>query len=331
MPKPDTKQGPLARASPTRERIQEATTTLEITSDAGAIPNITATLARGDIINRNGRYYSATVLERAAVQARDRVAAGQVIGLMGHPDWFDGDKGRSERTVIRWSRLYMDGPDLKGEGTIVLTALGKDLLALKEGNVHIGLSTNAYALAHWENAEDVPAPWDGDPRDLIEVIDELELLTIDVVNDPSNVFAQIHAEATARRESATRERNEEMNELEKLKAELAAAKAAQEAAEARVTDLEAAALIASEEAAMRERTAVVDVVTAKHPHLAEAIVEAMRRAAETAESVEAARAAVEALAAAVPAPTNGNNGVPVSEDQTPAQGFDPMREYKTSF
>lgn len=325
LSKPERK--PQARASPHRERIREATTALEIYTEQGAVPNITATLARGDIINRNGRYYSATVLERAANEARDRVANGEIIGLMDHPDWGEGDKGAPERIVIRWSRLHMNGPDLMGEGTIVNTALGRDLMALKEGGVHIGLSTNAYALAHWENAEDVPAPYDGDKNDLIEVIDELELLTIDVVNDPSNVFAQIHAEATAKRESA--ERNGNMNEVEKLKAELEAAREALAAAEAKVAEAEAKASEAAEAAAKQERLAVVDVVAAKHPHLAEAIVNAMRTAAENADTVDAARTAVEALAAAVPASTNGNNGVPAAEDTDPAKArFDPMREFK---
>lgn len=314
---------PRNKDSPARERLQEATRDIAITeaSEGTGLASITATLARGNIINRNNRYYSATVLERAAAAARDRTENGEITGLMDHPGWEDSAKGKPERIVIRWNRLWMNGDDLMGEGLILDTALGRDLMALKAGGVHLALSTNAFADWHFDRAENIPAPYDGDDDDLIAVMDSVELITIDVVTDPSNVFAKIHAEATAMRESFTEKENH-MNELEELKAKLEAAEAAKAAAEQAAQE--------AEEAAERQaRENLVTVAKAKHPHLPEAVVTAMLTTATAAESPEAAQAAVTALAESIPAPSNGNNGVPAAEEVDPAP-FDPMREFRAN-
>jgi len=324
MPNPTLLTRPRNKDSPTRERFQEATRNLTITeaSEGTGLASITATLARGNIINRNNRFYSATVLERAATAARDRIENGEVTGLMDHPDWWnDPAKGSIERVVIRWNRLYMEGDDLLGEGLILDTSLGRDLMGLKQGGVHLALSTNAYAESHYDRAENVPAPYEGDPDDLISVIDELELLTIDVVTDPSNVFAKIHAEAKALRESFAEQENH-MNELEELKTKLEAAEAAKAAAEQ-------AAQEAAEAAERQARENLVKVTQARHPHLPEAVVAAMLTTAVAAETLEAAEAAVTALAESIPAPSNGNNGVPTAEE-TEQPAFDPMREFRAN-
>lgn len=284
------------------------------------LATIQATLARGNIINRNQRYYSATVLERAANTARDRINAGQFIGLMDHPDWWDGDKGKPERTVIRWNRLWMDGQDLKGEGLILDTSLGRDLDGLRRGRVHIGLSTNAYATAHYENADDVPAAWDGDKNDLIEVIDDLHLLTVDVVNDPSNVYAAISKEATARREAAAGGKDKNMNDTERaaLQEQLATLTSERDALTERVTTLEA-------ELVTERRDSIAREAIARAGHLPEALAEAVRLTARAAESDEAAREAVTALVTSAPA-SNGNNAVPRASEGTEQPKGDPLRE-----
>lgn len=200
--KPPAHRAPPRILSEKKLLTLEATDQLRITeATAGGLADITATLARGDIINRNARLYSSTVLEAAATEARDRVTNGEMIGLMDHPGWTDSAKGKPERIVIKWNRLYMNGPDLKGEGVILDTALGRDLMALRAGGVHLALSTNGYARTTFAPAKTLPAKWTGKPDDLIEVIEDFELLTADVVTDPANTFARIEREAVARRES----------------------------------------------------------------------------------------------------------------------------------
>lgn len=299
--------------NPQRDRVRILTEDIRITEADNQPTTITATLARGNIINRNQRYYSATVLERAASEAHDRLQAGEIIGLMDHPNWWngDGDKGKPERTVIRWNRMWMEGPDLQGEGGILETALGKDLLALHKGKVRIPLSTNAYASRHFENAEGVPAPWDGDPNDLIEVIDTLELLTVDVVNDPANAYAAIHAEAAARRETAIREANardpdkeQHMTELEKaaLEARLVALEAERDEATRAQATAEQTLARERREGIAREAIAAKGVTSAP-------LIAAINLTAVTAESDDAARTATLELASSMPV-SNGNNGLP---------------------
>lgn len=305
--------------------IREATTRLEVAEDTSAgVASITATLARGDIINRNWRYYSSTTLERAAVAARDRVANGEVIGLLDHPDFWDGAKGRTENAVIVWTDLYMDGADLKGKGHILDTSKGRDLLGQKKGGMHLALSTNGYALEQrFVPAKDVPAAWDGDADELIQVIDDFELLTIDVVNDPSNVFARIEREAASVREAYRQEKelhekegDPVTEEMRKLKDELAAAEAL--LAEQEETHVRAIELA--------ERVAVARVRLAEAGKVPEAIRKAAMTAAEAAESVEAAEAAVTELLDSIKT-GHGNNGVPATESKK-AAGFDPIAEFK---
>lgn len=297
--------------TPSRDRLRILTEELRITETPGQLPTITATLARGNMINRNQRYYSATVLERAATEAHDRIQNGELIGLMDHPGWDDGVKGKPERTVIRWGRLWMDGPNLEGEGVIIQTALGKDLLAMHQGKVRIPLSTNAFATTHFENAEDVPAAWDGDPHDLIEVIDTLELLTVDVVNDASNTYAAVHAEASARRETHLREakardpdKEQGMTEQEKQQhaAQLAALEAERDEAKRAQQTAEQTLARERRESIAREAIAAKGVTS-------EALKAAITLTAVNAESDDAAKTAVLELAAAVPA-SNGNNHIP---------------------
>lgn len=328
------------RTEGTRDQHRIITEALTITEQEGGRSQITATLARGNIINRNRRYYSATVLERAANASRDRIEAGKLIGLMDHPNFWngEGDRGKPERTVIRWNRLYMNGADLKGEGTIVETALGRDLKAMDAAKVHIGLSTNAYASAHFENAEDVPAPYDGDPNDLIQVIDEIEeLLTIDVVNDPSNVYAQIEQEARQQRVAYQEERRSmdeaDTNVHETDEAQNDATEAT-EATEAEVTpeadqepDL-ATQLEEARAALHRERrSSIVREEIARRGTVRDAVAKAAMLVALASESDEDATEAVRELLDGVKG-ENGNNAIPTREGQRTA---DPLREMRSRF
>lgn len=296
---------------------------LPIADDGGeGLATIEARLARGDIINRNQRYYSRTVLERAANAARERTESGQFIGLMDHPDWFDGDKGKPERTVIRWSRLWMEGPDLMGEGLVLDTALGRDLDGLRRGKVHIGLSTNAYATAHYENAEDIPAPWDGEKHDLIEVIDDLHLLTVDVVNDPSNVYAAISKEAKARREAAAGRKDNSMNDattarMTALEEQVAALTAERDALQERVTALET-------DLAQGQRDSIAREAIAAAGGVPEALETAIILTARYAESDDDAREQAIALTRA--AAGHGNNSVPREDTDSKEPKSDPLRE-----
>lgn len=295
------------------------------------LPRITATLTRGDTVNRNGRRYPTDTLRGMLPAANTAAAEGRLIGLMNHPAWTEGAKGTPERTVIRWTAVELNGDDLIGHGEVLETALGRDLLALKRGGVRIGLSTNAYVRSHYEGDLEHPEDW-------IEVIDEIELLTVDVVNDPSNEYAAVHAEAVARREAAWKENSVKDNPdqrptvtPEALTAERDAALAKARQAEDALEALKAEKATVEAEAVKARRAAIAAEALAALPNAAQAIRDAVLLTAINAASDDDARKAATALTEALASTTtggNGNNGIP-TPTKTPAG--DPLREARAAF
>jgi len=106
----------------TREKTRDLTERVmfeDAPPDSGYLARLTATLSTGDEINRNGRYYPASVLADAATAANEAADKGELIGLLDHPDWFEGNKGSPAKTVVKWERVWMDGAALKGEGLLL--------------------------------------------------------------------------------------------------------------------------------------------------------------------------------------------------------------------
>lgn len=209
-----------ARASPVREITESLNITLEAAD--GTLGTVTGTLSRGDTVNRNRRYYPTTVLAAAAERARADVEAGRLIGLLDHPTWDEGNKGTPGKIAIKWTALEMDGDDLNGKGVIVGTSAGKELAALKAAEVAVGLSTNANVAGHYRPATDFDAA--ADPDDFVYAVEAMSLLTIDVVNDPSNLAAWIEKESLQVMAESTKreERRMTLEELLKEHPELAA-------------------------------------------------------------------------------------------------------------
>lgn len=104
-----------------------------------------------DIINGNGRRYSATVLEAAVSELRSHLneSAGQgrivqVLGEAEHPS--DKPTGRPNllETVIKWDEVSFDGKHIDIVGRVLETSKGKDFLSLMEGGVMPGVSMRGY-------------------------------------------------------------------------------------------------------------------------------------------------------------------------------------------
>jgi hypothetical protein len=183
------------RASP----LQEVTTdfSLELRELAGGKSQtvVKATVAKAGIVNRNGRYYSKEVYQKAVDEAQADMKAGKLIGLLGHPSWDEPLKGKPENTAIKWTSLEMSGDDVKAEGILVGTTAGKEVAALAEAKVALGLSTNGVGSAKYQKAKELSI--EGlDPDTYVAVIqDDYRIATIDVVNDPSNIYGQIAQES----------------------------------------------------------------------------------------------------------------------------------------
>lgn len=306
------------RPTPTRERARDLTETVTFeatTPDSGALARITATLTTGDEVNRNGRYYPASVLADAAETANQAAERGELIGLLDHPDWSEGNKGTPGKTVIKWERLWMDGPALKGEGKLLDTTAGRDLDAQRKAGVRLGLSTNGMAASRFVKATEIDP--DSESTDLVQVVESFELLTVDVVNDPASVGAAINREARTMRERREQEMTAE-ERAKQLETQLAEETTAREAAEKAAKTAQEAQAKAEAALVAAERRHVVEATLAGRT-VPQAVRDAMMAAATTAESVDAAREAVKALADAITlAPSHGNNGVPDGKATTDA-------------
>lgn len=294
----------------TRERARDLTervTFEDAPPDSGYLARITATLTTGDEINRNGRYYPVSVLEEAAVAANKAADRGELIGLLDHPNWDEGNKGTPSKTVIKWERVWMDGSSLMGEGLLLDTTLGRDLDSQRKAKVRLGLSTNGMAASRFVKASELDP--DLESSDLVQVIESFELLTVDVVNDPANVSAAIRQEARAMRERREQEMTAE-ERAKQLETQLAEEKAAREAAEATAKEAQDALKDAQAALLKAERDSVVTEALAGRT-VPQAVRDAMTTAATTAETKEAAAEAVKALADAfTQAGGNGNNLIP---------------------
>lgn len=150
----------------------------------------------GDTINSNRRFYSMAVLEQVVARAQDDVTGGALIGLSGHPDWWEeGPKGELEDIIIRFDKLYMDGPAMKFEGVVVATEAGADFLAVLDAGVAVGMSTQMVGSATYLKAKEVQADYPY-PEQVIEVVGEdAMLITIDAVMCPADENGTVQADS----------------------------------------------------------------------------------------------------------------------------------------
>jgi len=276
--------------------------------ESGALATITATLTTADEVNKNSRLYPLRVLADAALEANKAADRGELIGLLDHPDWNEGNKGTPGKTVIKWERVWMDGAKLLGEGLLLDTTLGRDLNSQRKAGVRLGLSINGMGSSRFVKASELDP--DTESSGLVQVIEKYELLTADVVNDPASVTAAISREARALRER----KEHEMDAAERatqLETQLAAETAAREAAEQEAQTAKDALAQAQADLLAAEREGIVNTALAGRS-VPDAVKTAMQAAAKTAESVDAAREAVKALADAytTAGAGHGNNHVP---------------------
>jgi len=105
-----------------------------------------------DVVNANGRRYSAGVLRAAIEELKTHLheSAGQGRlreSLTGEPD-HPSDKGHRSphvlETVVNWQDVNFDGTHVLLEGLLLGTSKGKDIRAQMQGGVIPGISQRAY-------------------------------------------------------------------------------------------------------------------------------------------------------------------------------------------
>lgn len=144
-------------------------------------------------VNRNMRLYSREVWQAAIDAAQPDLQEGKLWGLVEHPkdSWDDWDplKGRLENIWVLYERLWMDGDQVKATGVIVDNDAGRNMTALLNLKLAVGISSNGTGSAKYVQAKEIPALADfPNPEAYIAVIqDDYRLLTIDAVSDPSDL------------------------------------------------------------------------------------------------------------------------------------------------
>lgn len=174
------------------ERVDQRLELVESEGEEGGGPRrVRAVGITADVINANGRRYPRAVLEAAIEELRGHLheSAGQgrlMVQLLGeaeHPS--DKSTGRPNllETVVVWDRAEMPGDRVILEGSILGTSKGRDVRAIIEGGVQIGVSQRA-----WGESRTVR-----EGGRSVEEITELHITGYDLVLEPSDANAGIEA------------------------------------------------------------------------------------------------------------------------------------------
>jgi hypothetical protein len=133
---------------------------------------------QGDIKNRNGRIYPAPMLGKAVEDfMKTKVRGVGVPGELNHPQ--SSIQIDLERVSHYITQLTMQGSDGIGKAKIATTPTGMIARALIDDGMTLGVSTRGVGKLDEDNGEGA-------------VVSEFELVTIDIVADPSapNAFVQ---------------------------------------------------------------------------------------------------------------------------------------------
>jgi len=127
--------------------------------------------AQADVANRNKRIYRMPILENEINRfLKESVQPKRAFGELGHPS---GPNINLDRTCILTTELIKEGNNFIGKAKVTSTPMGQIVAGLINDGARLGVSTRALGS--------VKAMKDG----INEVQDDLRLLAIDVVADPS--------------------------------------------------------------------------------------------------------------------------------------------------
>lgn len=214
--------------------VLNGTLVLEQTEDQAQNRRLSGVVARVDIINRNGRLYPRSAFENALIKIEADVNRGRFTGELDHPE--TNPFGTLERTAMVFTRLYIEGSDVRFEAKLLDTQAGQNLEALLKAGVDVGMSTRGFGTQSDQKIEG---------RDIKVIGEDFELFGVDAVKVPSNeaAFVQLR-ESLIESQMAVPEQGRKEQQVFKTLDELRAAHpdlvteaetAATEAAQAKVT------------------------------------------------------------------------------------------------
>jgi len=147
---------------------------VSIGEDGKRVYTISGIFAQADVINKNGRYYPKSVLEKAMQNyIREYVDKHRGVGEAEHPN---SQKINLLRIThkIEPNNLVADGSNWIGKATILDTDVGRNIKALIDGGVKFGVSTRALGNVYRDHKLGANVVKDG-----------LQIVAIDIVFNPS--------------------------------------------------------------------------------------------------------------------------------------------------
>ncbi len=129
---------------------------------------------RADVVNENGRRYPRKVIEKAIKEFEERIKEGRAVGTLEHP--LDGITRLDAISHKIVSLELKESGEVVGEFEVLDTSKGKDLRALLEAGVKIGISSRGFGSTKKVK--------DGD-REIEEVQEDFRFEAFDVVYTPS--------------------------------------------------------------------------------------------------------------------------------------------------
>jgi len=201
------------------ERVEQrlTLTSLEEGQDANGIRKVKAIGITAGVVNGNRRRYPRPVLESALGELNNHLheSAGQgrlvATGEAEHPSDKGGRPSLLE-TVIKWEAAGLSGDSVLLEGVILPTSKGRDILALVENGVPVGVSMRGYGRSKAVK----------EAGDAIQEVTELTITGFDLVAEPSDPYARLieSKQGGFEMEEQDKELLAKLEEAQRAKAEL---------------------------------------------------------------------------------------------------------------
>lgn len=183
IPQVETTTSTIHHKDKTMKFIADITEGLEVLSEGNAEGGKTWKLKgiclQSEDINRNGRKYPKSILEREVSKYNtEKVLKNRAIGELDHPE---GPNMGLSRVSHKFTKLYAEGNNFIGEMTILDTPMGMVAQGLLKGGVQLGTSSRGMgSLKEYSGYK--------------EVQEDFHLVTPgDLVSDPSAHEAWLNA------------------------------------------------------------------------------------------------------------------------------------------
>jgi hypothetical protein len=136
-------------------------------TEAGKLTKIKGLFTTVEARNKNGRIYPKSIFEREVQKLQEGIKRGSVLGELEHPQRTTIDY---EQAVIKVNKLYMEGNQVLGEAIVIPAGKGLIIEGLIKVGAQIGISSRAVGSL--------------DENKIVK--NDLQLITYDIVADPSN-------------------------------------------------------------------------------------------------------------------------------------------------